>query len=52
MPTAAELKVVVAVVNANLAELVWKQAVVKDREEKKLRDWEVREAKEAKVGIS
>ena len=49
MPTAAELEVAVATVNAILVELVQQQVAVKEQEE---RDRVVKEASEAKVGSS
>ena len=49
MASAAELEAAVATVNANLAELVQQQVAVKEQEE---RDQEVKEVKEARVGIS
>ena len=51
IPTAVELKVVVAVANTNLAQLVQQQVEAKDQEEKESRDW-APEAREAKVGTS
>ena len=49
MPTAAEIEVAVAMVNAILVELVQQQVAVKEQEE---RDQVVKEASEAKVGSS